>query len=95
MQSRLLPLWAGLCAGAAAASSLLSVPVPLVLLLWMLWHDKSGNRLSNGFKFLCGALIPFAPLLWLFVQAPRQVFLDAFQYHIYYRYPNTNTAYFL
>jgi len=84
-RNSLLPLLAGLCSGAAAASSLLTITVAPVILLWMLWHDKSGSRLLKTFRFSLGIVLAFAPMLLLFVRGPRQVFLDVFQYHLLYR----------
>ena len=40
----LLPLLAGFTAGAAAASTLLTAPVAPVLLLWMVFQNRAGNR---------------------------------------------------
>jgi hypothetical protein len=81
----LVPAGAGLFAGAAAASSLLTAPVGPVLLFWMLAHDRTGNRLPKSAVFLAGAAVPFLPLLWLFAHAPRQVLFQAIAYHLLYR----------
>jgi hypothetical protein len=94
-RNRVLPVLAGLCAGAAAASSLLSLPIAPILFFWMIRHNQNGNRLSKTLAFLCGALLPFVPLLILFVKGPRQVWLDLFQYHVFYRDPDPNASNFL
>jgi hypothetical protein len=75
---------AGFCAGAAAACSLLTAPFAPVLLVWT-WFHSGGNRVKKCAMFAGGAAVPFAPLLWLFVQSPRQVLFGVFQYHAFYR----------
>jgi hypothetical protein len=80
-----LPFCAGLSAGAAAASSLLSAPVAPILLLWMARYNRTGNRLHKSAWFLAGAVIPFLPLLWLAVQAPRETLFNVVEYHLFYR----------
>lgn len=84
-EAMLLSLGAGLSAGASAATSLLSAPVTLVLWLWLLRRRPRGARLSTSVSFLAGGLIPFLPLLWLTVRAPRQVLFDILLYHLFYR----------
>jgi hypothetical protein len=86
-----LPAWAGLCAGAAAASSLLAAPVAPILLLWMVRHNLTGDRLTKCARFLGGATIPFLPLLWLAAQAPRQVLFNVVEYHLFYRALRSST----
>lgn len=81
-----VPALAGLCAGGAAASSLLTAPVVPILSLWMARHTRTGDRLIKGICFLAGAAIPFLPLLWLTVQAPRQALFDVVEYHGFYRW---------
>lgn len=81
----ILPAWAGLCAGAAAASSLLAAPVAPILLLWMVRHNRAKGRLKKCAQFLGGTAIPFLPLLWLAVQFPRQVLFNVVEYHLFYR----------
>ncbi len=80
-----LPFWAGLCAGAAAASSLLAAPVAPILLLWMIRRSRPGERLKRGAWFLGGAALPFLPVLWLAVQGPRQTLFNIVEYHLFYR----------
>lgn len=81
----LLPGLAGLLASAAAESSLLTAPVGPVLLLWILIHNRTGSRLVKLAAFLAGSAIAFQPLLWLFLEGPRQVIFNIVQYHLLYR----------
>jgi hypothetical protein len=74
---------AGFCAGAAAASSLLTAPMGPVLLVWMLLSP--GAKLKKAIAFIGGALIPFLPLLRLFVKSPKVVFFGAVKFHLFYR----------
>jgi 4-amino-4-deoxy-L-arabinose transferase-like glycosyltransferase len=79
-----LCLAAGACAGAAAASSLLTAPFAPVLLLWTCVY-AGGRRFQKCAMFIAGAAVPFLPLLWLFAQSPSQVLFGVFQYHALYR----------
>ena len=76
-------LGAGFCAGAAAASSLLTAPMGPVLLVWML--RAPGRKLKRTLAFVAGALIPFLPLLRLFLKSPAVVFFGAVKFHLLYR----------
>src|SRR5262249_46142353 len=80
-------LWAagaGLFASAAAASSLLTAPVALVLLVWLAWQAPAGRRLMWSAAFCAGAIVPLLPLLWLFVEGPQQVVFNVLTYHARY-----------
>lgn len=82
------PMWAalaGLLAGAAAGSSLLTAPMAPVLLLWMLLYNRTGSRLRKCAAFVAGVVVAFVPVLWLFVEAPRQVLFNLIEYHLFYR----------
>jgi 4-amino-4-deoxy-L-arabinose transferase-like glycosyltransferase len=81
----LWPVLAGLLAGAAAASTLLTAPVAPVLFLWILVRSRTGSRLAKGALFLTGALFPFLPLLRLFLESPRVVRFNIFDYHLFFR----------
>ena len=76
---------AGLFASAAAASSLLTAPVAPVLLLWITLYNREGNRLRKLAAFAAGTLVGFAPVLWLFAEAPRLVMFNLIEYHLFYR----------
>jgi len=81
----LLPFLAGVGAGAAAASSLLTAPVPVVLVAWLARYDQTGDRRRKCLSFVGGAVLPFLPLIWLGLLAPRQVFFDLIEYHLFHR----------
>jgi len=83
---------AGLLASAALACSLLVSLAPAVLLIWILHRGPAGRRLRSLAAFLAGAVVPFVPVLWLFARAPRQVFFNLFQYHLFYRRANWEDA---
>jgi hypothetical protein len=79
------PAAAGLFAGAAAASSLLSAAAAPVLLVWMMFHNRAGSRRTKLAAFSTGAVVPFAPVMWLAWQGPRQTWFNVFQYHVFFR----------
>ncbi len=78
-------LLAGLCAGSAAASTLLTAPVPLVLLIWLV---MSRCRVFSLAAYLLGCVVPFAPVLWLYLQAPKQTLFNVIQYQALFRRTN-------
>ena len=80
-----LPFLAGLGAGAAATSSLLTAPVLVVLVVWLAWYDQGGHRLRKCLSFVGGAVLPFLPLVVLGLSSPRQVFFDVVEYHLFHR----------
>jgi hypothetical protein len=84
----LRPLWAGLCAGAAAMSSLLSAPVAPIILLWLGRHTDKGGRFRCCGLFLAGVAIASLPLLSLAARAPGQTIFDIVIYHAFYRSPS-------
>jgi MYXO-CTERM domain-containing protein len=79
------PALAGLAAGAAAASTLLTAPVGLVLLLWIVIQSPAGKRWAQGALFLMGELIAFLPLLRLYLESPRVVRFNIIDYHLFFR----------
>ena len=82
------PLWfaaVGFFAGIAAASTLLSAAAAPVFLLWMMFHNRTGSRVAKFFAFSAGAAIPFAPVIWLASQGPRQAWFNLVQYHVFFR----------
>jgi 4-amino-4-deoxy-L-arabinose transferase-like glycosyltransferase len=80
-----LPAGAGLCAGAAAASSLLAAPVAPIVFVWMVRHPAITNKRTQCARFLAGAIAPFLPVLWLAAQAPRRALFNIVEYHLLYR----------
>ncbi len=78
-------LLAGLAAGAAAGSTLLTAPVGPVLLLWIVIQSRTPKRWANGALFLVGGLIAFLPLFRLYLESPRVVRFNIFDYHLFFR----------
>jgi hypothetical protein len=76
---------AGAFAGVGAASSLLTVPVAPVLLVWVWRLNRAGSRWSKGAALALGAAVPFLPVLWLFVKSPWVVWFNLAGYHLFYR----------
>ena len=76
---------AGFFAGVAAASSLLSAAAAPVLLVWIFFRSREGNRWWKALAAALGTLIPFAPTLWLFAKGPAQVWFNLIEYHVYFR----------
>jgi 4-amino-4-deoxy-L-arabinose transferase-like glycosyltransferase len=90
----LWPAAAGFCVGIAAASSLLSAAAAPVLLVWMLVYNRAGKRWVKVAAYSLGAAIPFAPVMCLLLQGPRQVWFNLVQYHLFFRklyWPNTTS----
>ena len=75
---------AGVCAGAAAASYFLTAPVLLILLVWMIRHNRQGSAARKCLWFLFGASLPLVPLILLAARAPHQVWSDLV-HHLYHR----------
>jgi len=80
-----LSLLAGFFAGAGAASSLLTTPASVVLLIWIWRYNRAGNRWLKSGAFMAGAIIPSVPVLVLFVRGPHQVIFNILKYHSVYR----------
>jgi 4-amino-4-deoxy-L-arabinose transferase-like glycosyltransferase len=80
-----LPAAAGLLAGAAAASSLLTAPVAPVVALWMLVYERTGRRWAKFAAFLGAAAVPFLPVVALYLKSPRQVLFGVIEYNLFYR----------
>ena len=81
----LLPVAAGLFAGVAAGSSLLSAAAIPVLLAWIALYNREGNWWRKSAGFTAGAALPFAPVLWLYRQGPREVWFNLVRYHVSFR----------
>jgi hypothetical protein len=73
------PFGAGLCAGAALSSSLLTTPLPALLFFW---HLRSRPM---ALRFLAGFALPLAPLAWLFLRDPYAVWFNLVEYHLKHR----------
>lgn len=71
------PLLSGLLAGAAAASSLLTAPLGLVLFVWF--------ARRSALRFTAGALLGLSPVFWYLLFAPRAFVFDVIGFHIYFR----------
>jgi len=76
---------AGLAAGAAAASSLLTALISPVLLVWMGIYNRAGSRWIKAAAFLGGALVAWIPVLVLFARSPHVVTFDILKYHTLFR----------
>jgi len=83
-----LTLFAGVASGAAAASTLLAAPVAPVVLGWLVIYNEAGNRSKKVAAFVLGNIVPFLPVLVLFVKAPRQTFFNVVQYQALFRRVN-------
>jgi len=75
----------GLFAGIAAASSLLAAAAVPVFLVWMMFHNRAGSRRTKCLAFCVGAATPFAPVMWLAWQGPRQAWFNLIQYQVSFR----------
>ncbi len=85
-------LAAGLLSGAAAASSLLTVAVTPVLLIWICVYNRIGDRWIKSAAFLLAAAVPFSPVFWLFAKSPGVVFFNVVKYQALYRRVNWEGA---
>ncbi len=81
----LWPFLAGFFASAAAMSSLLTALVAPVLAVWILIHNRTGNRWAKFAACVAGGTIPVLPLLWLLAMGPRQVIFGVINYNLLYR----------
>jgi hypothetical protein len=84
---------AGLAAGCAAAATLLTAPVGVVILIWLLVYNQTGNRWKKAAALIAGEAAAFLPVLWLFIQNPRAVFFNVIQYELLYRQIEWGGAY--
>ncbi len=75
----------GLFSGTAAACTLLTAPVVPVLLIWLWIYSEARTRLRRALAFAAGVVIPFIPVVALFIRAPRQVFFNIVQYQALFR----------
>jgi hypothetical protein len=79
------PAAVGFSVGIAAASSLLSAAAAPALAAWIMFYNRAGNRWTKLAAFCLGTAIPFAPVIWLFSQGPRQTWFNVIQYHAVFR----------
>ncbi len=79
---------AGLACGIAAGCSLLTAPVIPILFVWMLRYNRNGSRAAKSSAFIGGVIFALLPVLWLFVQGPRQVYFGIVEYNSSYRLLN-------
>ncbi len=77
-------LAAGFFSGAAACGSLLVAPIAPVLLIWLLFYEAAG-RVRMFAVFAAGVVIPWLPVIWLFVKSPAVVWFGLAGYNILYR----------
>ena len=87
-----LALLTGVFAGAAAASTLLIAPLPMVLFGWFLLRQPYGSRFSKSAAFIAGCALPFAPVIWLFALGPKQTLFNILQYQTIFRRTNWGDA---
>ncbi len=83
---------AGFLACAAANSSLLTAPVAPVLLLWMLFCNRAGNRWAKLMAFAGAGAVAFGPLAWLYLHGPRQTIFNVLEYNLLYRQRHWSNA---
>jgi len=81
-------LAAGLLAGSAGASTLLTAPIIPILLVWLWIYNRDGDRRIKAIVFIAGVVIPFAPVFWLLVKARRQTFFNVVEYQALFRRVN-------
>ena len=80
-----MALMAGLMAGMASGASLLVVLAGPVMLLWLLVYNQTGSRIAKSVAFGAGHAVPFTPVLWFYLQKPREVLFTVFQFNYRYR----------
>jgi hypothetical protein len=91
-RSAWMALLAGVSAGVALGSSMLTAPAPLVLLLWLWSRNHAGSRMLKSAVYLFGCAIPFSPVIWLYFRAPRQTLFNVVQYQALFRRVNWGDA---
>ncbi len=75
----------GALVGTAAASTLLAAAATPVLVGWIWWFNRAGNRWIKAAVFAVGAAIPFLPVLWLLIESPWVVWFNIVRYQLHYR----------
>jgi hypothetical protein len=89
--SLILIFFAGVLASASAACSMLTAAAVPVILVWCAIQNKPA-WIKTTLVFLAGCFVPFVPVLWLFVEGPRQVWFNVIQYQALYRRINWGDA---
>jgi hypothetical protein len=79
------PALAGFVSSAAAGATLLATPVCPVLGIWMFFVNRAGNRWAKPGAYAAAAVLPFLPVLYLFVKGPQQTVFNIIQYNLVYR----------
>jgi hypothetical protein len=79
------PALAGFLSSAAAGATLLTAPVCLVLAIWLAFQSRIGNRWAKLGAFAAAAVIPFLPVVWLFIKGPEQTLFNIIQFNLVYR----------
>ena len=80
-----LAVAAGLFAAAGPAGSLLTTWVCPVLGVYLFLRNANGSRWAKVAAFAVGAMVPFLPMLWLFVRNPDVTRFNVIDYHLLYR----------
>ncbi len=78
-------LLGGLMVGMSSGASLLTSLAGPVMLVWILYYNRAGSRIAKFIAFGAGHVIPFAPLIWFYVQKPREVLFTVLQFNARYR----------
>jgi hypothetical protein len=74
-------LLAGCLAGAAAACTLLTAPVCIVLFLWTAWQ----RRFAHAAAFLAGSVVGLLPVLISLLRDPYLTWFNLVEYHVFFR----------
>lgn len=81
-------VWAfgsGLFCGAAACSSLLTVPAAPVMWVWMLWANQAGSKVKNALAFILGCFAGMGPVWWLLAKDPYRTWFNVFTFNSRFR----------
>ena len=77
---------AGLMAGAAAGSSLLTAPAAPALAIWFYLCNRDGNRWAKIVAYIAAGVVSWLPIAWLYRQGPAQTLFNVVQYQMKYRH---------
>ncbi len=81
-------VWAfgsGLFCGAAACSSLLTLPATPVMWLWMLWANRAGSKVMKAVAFAVGCFAGMGPVWWLLARDPHRSWFNVFVFNSRFR----------